>query len=356
MKKCLCFLLAAVLLSGCGVKTPSQTDGTAQTVPTAPSSQPTAPTTVPTEPSAPTEPTEPPVLHTVWFWTQQTVTDAEGNSGGTYTRSYDKKGNILTDIYASADGRAAYNEAYTYDDNGRMLTHASYDSHSATGKAEFFYDAQGKLVTEQYANNEGYSAKTDYTYGGSGELVSKLTVTGKTEDRTTYVYNEKGHLSREEQIIRSGTKVVLTYLVEHTYDENGNRLTKKETQNAVLNRLEEWTYNAVGQVLTHKVTDGRGIVLEEVKYLYFSDGKLDQETFYKGGQPDAANYYIYDDAGRVIKKAIGTPYEKFIDVSRYILYTYDEHGNLLAEITTDKNGKEISRREYTYISMEIPVK
>ena len=345
-----------MLLTGCGANPPAETGGTTGSVPTTVPTEPSVPaTTVPTEPTESTEPTEPPELHTVWVWTQQKVTDNK-SSGGVYTRSYDKKGNLLTDAYASNDGKAGYQEAYTYDEQGRMLTHASYDSHSATGKAEFTYDAAGLLVTELFTNNEGYSAQTDYTYGSFGELVGKVTVSGKTEERTVYIYDEKGRLFKEEQTIRTGDKVTQTLRWEYTYDQNGNRLSKSEFRAGSLHQEEQWTYNEAGQVLSYQVMDGKEAVREEVKYLYFPNGKLDQETYYKGGIAETAIYYIYDDAGRVIKKATGTPYEKFIDVRQNVLYTYDEHGNLLTEVTAKKDGTELSRREYTYISMEVPVK
>ena len=39
-----------------------------------------------------------------------------------------------------------------------------------------------------------------------------------------------------------------------------------------------------------------------------------------------------------------------------VLIHYDENGNLLTEVTAKKDGTELSRREYTYITMELPVK
>ena len=142
----------------------------------------------------------------------------------------------------------------------------------------------------------------------------------------------------------------------HNWEENGNKASRKEYRMENLYLQEQWTYDNLGNVLSHRVYDSKDREQEAVEYLYFPDGKLDQETFYRGASSVSANYYIYDEAGRVIKKATGTPYEKFIDVRQNVLYTYDEHGNLLTEVTAKKDGTELSRREYTYISMELPVK
>lgn len=353
MRKCLILLLAVCLLTGCKSAPPVETQGNSGTNPTAPSINPTVPETV--APTDPTEPTEPPAPVTVYFWRSQKVTNIQG-VGGVYARSYDKNGNMLTESYASEDVNAAYNKEYSYDAAGRMLTCDIYDKYSATGHTEFTYDAAGRLVKEVFTNNEGYSATTQYTYGPYGGLVEKSTVSGKNEDRTVYTFDEKGRVVVEEQILTTGTKVTKPYRFEYTYDENGNKASRKEYRMENLYLQEQWTYDDLGNVLSHRVYDSKDREQEAVEYLYFPDGKLDQETFYRGASSVSANYYIYDEAGRVIKKATGTPYEKFIDVRQNVLYTYDEHGNLLTEVTAKKDGTELSRREYTYISMEVPVK
>ena len=85
-------------------------------------------------------------------------------------------------------------------------------------------------------------------------------------------------------------------------------------------------------------------------------GKLQEEVRDREAWHAAVHGVTVSWTGRVVKKATGTPYEKFIDVRENVLYTYDENGNLLTEVTAKKDGTELSRREYTYISMEVPVK
>lgn len=351
MRKILCLLLVAmVFLTACKAAPPAETPQT--TVP--------APTTVPTMPTvpettAPTVPTEPPVLHTVYFWTEQKVTNAQG-VGGVYTRTYDEKGNLLTDSYAAADGNTTYSYTYTYDETGKMLTRDSQDSHATTDHTEYTYDPAGRLVTELFTNSENYSVKIDYTYREDGNIAEKIAVYDKTQEITAYTYDESGRLIREEQTTRTGEKDPQSIVVEYTYDAMGNKLTQSESRMGALYRKEEWTYNDAGKVLTYKEFDGQGNPGEGMKYLYDNQGRLEEETFYKGDSAEDAAVYVYDEAGRVIKRASGIPYEKFITVNKIILYTYDEFGNLLTEVTTKKDGTELSRREYTYIAMELPVK
>lgn len=351
MKKCLCFLLVVVcLLAGCKSAPPTETPETTVAPPATVPQTPTVPET-----TAHPEPTEPPEMHTVYFWTEQIVTDKK-SSGGVYTRSYDKQGNMLTNNYTSNDGNAAINEAYSYDEAGRMLTCDTYDKYGATGHTEFIYNTQGKLMMETFTNNEGFSAKTDYTYGEYGHLVKKLTIQDKIQDCTLYTYNALGHLVKEEQLHRVGETETQTLLLEYTYDERGNMATRRESRMGNLYLTEEWVYDDFGNMLVHKFFDRNGNGIEAVQYTYDSAGRLDEETYYREEAAVKASYYLYDEAGRVTKKATGTPYEKFISVSEMILYTYDENGNLLTEVTAKKDGTELSRREYTYISMEVPVK
>ena len=350
MKKLICLLLAAVFLAGCQTAVPGESTETTATAPTTATTAPVNP-----ESTAPTAPTEPPVLETAYFWTEQKVTNAQG-AGGVYTRTYDAKGNLLTDSYAAADGNTTYSHTYTYDEAGKMLARDSKDSHSATDHTEYTYDPAGRLVTEVFTNSENYSAKVDYVYREDGKLVEKLAVYDKTQEITAYTYDENGRLLKEEHTVRTGEKVQQNTVMEYTYDASGNKLTQTETRMGSLSRKEEWTYNEAGKVLTYKEFDGQGNPGEEMKYIYDNQGRLEEETLYLGGTAEDSAVYVYDEAGRVIKRASGVPYEKFITVNKIILYTYDEFGNLLTEVTTKKDGTELSRREYTYIAMELPVK
>ena len=350
MKKLICLLLAAVFLAGCQTAVPGESTETTATAPTTATTAPVNP-----ESTAPTAPTEPPVLETAYFWTEQKVTNAQG-AGGVYTRTYDEKGNLLTDNYVAADGNTTYSNTYTYDETGKMLTRDSIDSHSATDHTEYTYDPAGRLVTELFTNSENYSAKVDYIYREDGKIAEKIAVYDKTQEITAYTYDENGRLLKEEHTVRTGEKVQQNTVMEYTYDASGNKLTQTETRMGELSRKEEWTYNEAGKVLTYKEFDGQGNPGEEMKYIYDNQGRLEEETLYLGGTAEDSAVYVYDEAGRVIKRASGVPYEKFITVNKIILYTYDEFGNLLTEVTTKKDGTELSRREYTYISMEIPVK
>ena len=343
MKKYLCLLLVALMLTGCRASPPAETGGTT-TQPTAT----TAPTVVTTAPT--TAPTQPPEMHTVWFWTEKKVTNADG--GSVYKRTYDDKGNLLTDTFDSNDGKGGHGNSFTYDAAGKMLTHDTYDEYS-TGHAEFTYDDAGRKVAETFSNSAGYFATTEYIYREDGLLGEWLFHYDKTEDRTTYTYDDKGNLLKQQEIITINGKRIQEILVEYTYDASGNKLS--ETNSGGFR--SEWTYDDGGNVLSCTDMDNDGTIRNGVLYEYDDQNRLLLEYPFENDpkKPTEKFIYEYDEAGKLTVKYLCTPNSSRQNASGFCRYTYDEQGNLLSEITTKKDGTELSRIEYTYISMELPV-
>lgn len=349
MKRVLCLLLAAlatVSLTACKDRPPVETAGTTELAPT------TAPTeaTVP-ETTASSEPTEPPVLHTVYFWTEKKVTNTDG--GSAYKRTYDDKGNRLTDTFASNDGKAGHGSSFTYDATGNMLTHDSYDNYS-TGHAEFTYDAAGRKVGETFSNSEGYFATTEYIYREDGLLAEWLFHYDKTEDQTTYTYDDKGNLLKKQEIITINGKRIQETVVEYTYDGAGNKLSEFNSSGF----RSEWTYDDRGNVLSSTDMDNDGSIRNGVLYEYDQQDRVVIQYLFENDpkKPTEKFIYEYDEAGKLTVKYLCTPNSSKQNASGFCRYTYDENGNLLSEVTTKKDGTEVSRTEYTYIAMELPVK
>lgn len=346
MRKLICFLLAAVFLAGCQAAAPAETPETTVAAPTTVTTAPTVPETTP-----PTAPTEPPVLETRYFWTEKKVTTADG--GSVYKRTYDEKGNLLTDTFASNDGKGSHGSSFTYDAEGKMLTHDTYDNYS-TGHAEFTYDAAGRKVAETFSNSAGYFATAEYIYREDGLPAEWTLHYDKAEDRTTYTYDDKGNLLKKQEIITINGKVIQETTVEWTYNENGNKLS--ETNSGGFR--SEWTYDDRGNILSCTDMDNDGTIRGGILYEYDDQNRLLLEYLFENDPkaPTEKFIYEYDETGKLTVKYLCTPNSSRQNANGFCRYTYDEHGNLLSEITTKKNGTEVSRIEYTYIAMELPVK
>ncbi len=352
MKKYLCWLLAAVLLlslSACGK--PSESAGTtAGNTETTPVTNPTHSATQTTGATEATQPQLPVATKTVWFWTEKRVTYADG--GSVYKRTYDDKGNLLTDTFASNDGKGGHGSSFTYDAAGKMLTHDTYDNY-ATGHAEFTYDDAGRKVAETFSNSAGYFATTEYIYREDGLPAEWIFHYNKTEDRTTYTYDDKGNLLKKQEIITINGKLNQEITVEYTYDVSGNKLS--ETNSGGFR--SEWTYDDRGNILSCTDMDNDGNIRNGILYEYDGQNRILIQYLFENDpkEPTEKFIYEYDEAGKLTTKYLCSPNSSKQNAHSICSYTYDENGNLLSEITTKKDGTEDSRIEYTYIAMELPV-
>lgn len=354
MRKFLLFLLVAVLLlTGCQGAPSTDPTETTQTTPTTPQTNP--PTTVPeTVPTVPTDPTAPPEMQTVWLWTEQSYQSTVEGSGSLMTRTFDEAGNLLSSNYASADGKVTYGTSYTYDFLGRVLTEENYYSGLPTVHTEYIYNADGQVDTETFSDGQDNSGTVVYTYGTDGQMKEKLLIQDKMVDHTVYTYDSQGKLLKEEQVVKVLEKVTSTRTVEYTYDDRGNKLSIVNSTG--LKQL--WTYDEDGKLLTYRELTTDDVLVQGMIYEYDEQNRVLLEYICTENMenPNKKYIYEYDESGVLTVKYICTPNSNRLNASQFVRYTYDENGNLLSEICTDRKNQEVSRREYTYISMEIPVK
>ncbi len=215
--------------------------------------------------------------------------------------------------------------------NGEPVTEGAYDD-----RTRVVSDALGNVTTYAYDEWENLTSVTHpdgtsvtYEYD---TLLSK--VVKKTDERgmvTTYEYDEKGNLLNMVQA--PGTDVART--IEYTHDAYGNILTHKVpgedgTQDAVTtfgydtkgnlnyikdpegNEISATGYDSLGNPET--VTDGRG---KTWQFEYDDQGRLTSRTDPAGH----AQRFVYDDAGRT---------QSFFDEEdRQTLYEYDGSENLV---------------------------
>ena len=86
--------------------------------------------------------TKPPTK-TVYYWTQKKM--QSGATTTIYSRTYDPKGNLLTDA-CQVNKVTSYSYAYTYDTKGNCLTETCEDQYKGKWSVAYFYDDSGKLT------------------------------------------------------------------------------------------------------------------------------------------------------------------------------------------------------------------
>ena len=266
---------------------------------------------------------------------------------------YDADGNLVQQI--SPEG-IAYR--YGYDDHGNVTKRSDplgntirmvSDPNVGPGfrtllsvtnplgvETTFLYDERGNL--SRIVRFGGSSEQ--FTYDSQGNVTQW---TNRRGEPIRYAYNQQGQVIREEYADGSSTL--------YTYDARGNMLTATDaagTTNMEYDsadrmtkiiypngRFLEYTYDAGGR--RARMTDQTGFT---VNYAYDAIGRLSALT---DGQGVPMVNYAYDAAGRLQRKDMGN--------GTYTTYEYDAAGQLLHLVNYAPNGSVNSinsRFDYTY--------
>lgn len=185
--------------------------------------------------------------------------DGRTRSGKTikYTRGYD--GRILTIVWDTLTF-----VSNTYDGNGRVssateggltqtYTYNAADqvtsvSSGGTTNRSYTYDSAGRLVGISYPNPGGGSTSFSYTSASFTTLDANgnRLVQVDSEGTTTYTYDD---LNRLTKVVYPAFGALAARTVEYTYDAVGNRLTEKVTQGGIVTTTSS-TYNADDRLVT----------------------------------------------------------------------------------------------------------
>ncbi len=231
-------------------------------------------------------------------------TEKSGDETTTYT--YDSKGNILSYVKSNEKN----NTYYTYNSNGKIVREQS------DGNYKYYtYDNKG--------NNLIYATlKEEYTGEAPALYDSSLTCF----DTTTYTYDDKGRILKEENSDGSS--------VSYEYNTSGN--VTKETNVTVENdktktTVTTYTYDEMGNILTTQSEGDNG------SYIYDKAGRTLRVT-----QNGKTTRTLYDDEGRVIQEITAEDYDSskdglpsentYSDANAGHRYVYNEvTGNLDSE-------------------------
>jgi len=362
MKKACCLFLAVIIilsLAACSAPRPDANASTGAATGGTTSdeaSQPTETTAGETKPEE-TQP-GPKVLY---LCTEETNTFSDGG-GGVTTRTYDEKGNLLSEHYKSESGDVGYGDSYTYDEKGNVLTHKTYDNHSRlSSETTNTYNEAGQLISQLFTSSEGptYTRKSDFTYDEKGLLVKKVDTNPDdtnspvySEFHYVYSYDEKGNLIKEDWINVVGGVQTPHSWKAWTYDAKGNKLSEADNRGF----KTEWTYDDRGNMLSEAQYDDSGNFWIGTVYTYDEENRVLTEGMTKGDIHMIMEGFVneYDEAGRKIARYRCYDSLDKAKAVRIFRYTYDEFGNVLKETGCTPSGTETSWREYKYIAIELP--
>ena len=192
---------------------------------------------------------------------------------------------------------------YTYDLKGNVI---SYVTSNEKNNTYYTYNSAGKVIREQTGNDYTY-----YTYDTKGNNLVLATLKKDYQgeapalydssltcfDTTTYTYDSKGRVAKEENSDGSS--------VSYEYDASGN--VTKETNVTVENdktktTVTTYTYDDMGNLLT---TQSEG---DSATYVYDKAGRTLRVT-----QNGETTRTLYDDEGRTVQEIVPEDYDSSKD-------------------------------------------
>lgn len=296
--------------------------------------------------------TKPP-FKTIYYWTQKKVSN--GPVISTYNRTYDAKGNLLTDTYQISNNTGGYSYAYTYDEKGNLLTEICEDHALGSWSIEYTYNEQGKLATKTTTDQIG-SDVVEYVYDDSGRLMKTVQVqSADSQIVTEFTYSRKGFLLKEETFEIRAEVSKKVHSLEYTYDINGNVAQLAQYDAEALVDMKRWVYDEKGK-LKSEISIISADVGEGRTYTYDKFGKILSEVSGSFQNDELQTIEAYDElrynerqwlSGRICYDANG-------EITNEYEYNYDSHGNVIKEIHYQYNSSKMITTEYTYMGIEVP--
>ena len=224
--------------------------------------------------------------------------------------------------------------SFEYDKWGQMVRNAgeggSYNAHT--------YDASGNLIAIETVNVTpvGELRSGAYMdYDEAGRLIRNVAENnGVVVSHYEYAYDAQGRVIREESFDPAGNRL---YVQEAEYD--GDRLVKSVQDFGSSSTVSTTTYDEESRTYVTVTESPSGVSIFRSTVNEAGD-PLRQEWQNETGS--SVTVYSYDEAGRLLREVTGDPEAPAAVTS----YTYDEEGSVLTDIHEEGGCRE--ENVYTY--------
>ena len=232
---------------------------------------------------------------------------------------------------------------------------SEYSGNKLQAKTTFTYDVKGNLTKEEYRklSNKEENTTTYYTYDDKGQLLTKERIAlGTVHYFDTFAYLSNGKVWQKTSYeIYSGEKdkkrnETITY---YTYDTNGDLV---EDQYIGMDDFKVGTsYCYENKKLKENYTYVQG-ALKSVTFWREENGKTtQQEEFSPDGKLQGGVYYTYDDKRNCTMELYKSFNERtrIIETTGKTIYKYDIYNNCTYEAKFFRDSLEyLIERNFTY--------
>ncbi|MDO4789950.1 MAG: hypothetical protein Q3998_03180 [Porphyromonas sp.] len=221
----------------------------------------------------------------------------------------------------------------------------------------YSYEYEGGKLVRAISLSESLAPESIfYTYDEAGNLIEKKIVTLEVEegnekvtDHIVYTYDKKNRLIEERILEYGGYEYSYPKSKMYRYDEADRKI-----EEIIHNVLEDgesfadtitWKYDKKGRLLEELYLVG---ISDEYPnslqtYLYDEHGNKKEIKYSQEGKELYSIFYSYVyENGRIKEETEETP-----DGEKNVT-TYDEHGNILLQLSYNQGGEITSKIEYVY--------
>jgi antitoxin component YwqK of YwqJK toxin-antitoxin module len=126
-------------------------------------------------------------------------------------------------------------------------------------------DDSGNLVEERYLKGEEFLGRNEYTYDSGGRILSETHFDNQDACSGSYrfKYDEKGRCTARAWHNLAG-KLMTTF--SYTLDDKGNRVRAELVKDGKIENVQEFTYDARGNLLEERWKDEKGTLLRTIPH------------------------------------------------------------------------------------------
>ncbi|XTB52602.1 hypothetical protein LDK11_10335 [Fusobacterium nucleatum] len=248
-----------------------------------------------------------------------------------------------------------FKEITKFNQENRKESISEYSGNKLQAKTTFTYDVKGNLTKEEYRklSNKEEDTTTYYTYDDKGQLLTKeRIVLGTVHYFDTFAYLPNGKIWQKTSYeIYSGEKdkkrkETITY---YTYDANGDLVEDQYTDTDDFKVVTSYCYE--NKKLKENYTYVQG-ALKSVTLWRKENGKTtQQEEFSPDGKLQEGVYYTYDEKGNCTME-LSKYYnirKRTIETIGKRIYKYDKYNNCIYEADYFRDSLEyLIERNFTY--------